>query len=278
MKRDKAKSKKKSPVKLLIVLLPVIIFLIIACDNRMIIRHYTVTSDKIDTPVRFAVIADLHCCSYGKKQSQLISAVNENKPDAILFPGDIKDDILPDKSVKYLLNGISDAYPCYYITGNHEIVKGIEESKALFKSYDIEILEGDCVTVELNGQTIQICGTDDPLVSENIFSSQLKNASQQADSELFTVLLAHRPERIETYLDYDFDLIVSGHAHGGQWRIPYVLNGLYAPNQGLFPKYAGGLYEHEETIHIISRGLDKHNPVPRIFNRPELVIIDVVPE
>jgi len=278
MKRDKAKSKKKSPVKLLIVLLPVITFLIIACDNRMIIRYYTVKSDKIDTPVRLAVIADLHCCSYGKKQSQLINAVNENKPDAILFPGDIKDDLLPDKSVKNLLDGISDAYPCYYTTGNHEIVKGIEESKALFKSYNIEILEGDCVTVELNGQTVQICGTDDPLASENIFNSQLKNASQQADSELFTVLTAHRPERIETYLDYDFDLIVSGHAHGGQWRIPYVLNGLFAPNQGLFPKYAGGLYEHGDTIHIVSRGLDKHNPVPRIFNRPELVIIDIVPE
>ncbi len=278
MKNSRAKDKKRSVFKLLIILLSAVVFLLIACDKRMITRYYTVKSDKIDKPVRFAVIADLHCCSYGSKQSELINEIAKNKPDAILLSGDIKDDILPDKSVKYLLDGISSSYPCYYVTGNHEIANGVEQSKELFLSYDIDVLEGDCETVELNGQRIQICGTDDPLVSEYIFNSQLKNAAQQIDPEVFSVLLAHRPERISNYLNYDFDLIVSGHAHGGQWRIPYILNGLYAPNQGLFPKYAGGLYEHGATVHIVSRGLDKHNPVPRVFNRPELVIIDIVPE
>jgi predicted MPP superfamily phosphohydrolase len=201
MKNSKTKDKKRSVIKILIVLLSVIIFLLIACDNRMITRYYTVKSDKIDKSVRFAVIADLHSCSYGSKQSELLNEIAKNKPDAILLPGDIKDDILPDKSVKYLLDGISDSYPCYYVTGNHEVAKGIEQSTELFLSYGIDVLEGDCETVELNGQTIQICGTDDPLVSENIFNTQLKNAAHQADPKVFSVLLAHRPERISNYLN-----------------------------------------------------------------------------
>jgi predicted MPP superfamily phosphohydrolase len=93
---------------------------------------------------------------------------------------------------------------------------------------------------------------------------------------LLTVLLAHRPEYIDSYLDYDFDLILSGHAHGGQWRIPLLINGLYAPNQGWFPKYAGGRYELGNSTFIVSRGLAKESVrVPRIFNPPELVVIDI---
>ena len=93
------------------------------------------------------------------------------------------------------------------------------------------------------------------------------------------VLLAHRPENIKCYLQYPFDLIVSGHAHGGQWRIPGLLNGLYAPHQGLFPRYAGGRYDFDGATFLVSRGLARESTrVPRIFNRPELVIVDILPK
>ena len=96
------------------------------------------------------------------------------------------------------------------------------------------------------------------------------------DTGAYTILLAHRPEYYETYCNYSFDLVLCGHAHGGQWRIPYLINGLYAPNQGIFPKYAGGRYDGDKTTMIVSRGLDIETTwVPRIFNRPELVIIDL---
>ena len=95
--------------------------------------------------------------------------------------------------------------------------------------------------------------------------------------ESFNILLIHRPENFEHYADLGFDLVLAGHAHGGQWRIPGLLNGLYCPGEGLFPKYAGGLYQIDGTTMIVSRGLAKEsNFVPRIFNRPELVIIDIV--
>lgn len=90
------------------------------------------------------------------------------------------------------------------------------------------------------------------------------------------MLLSHRPELFETYQKYGFDLVLSGHAHGGQWRIPGVLNGLFAPDQGLFPEYAGGRYDYAEGTMIVSRGLAREStPVPRIFNRPEVVIVDI---
>jgi predicted MPP superfamily phosphohydrolase len=96
------------------------------------------------------------------------------------------------------------------------------------------------------------------------------------DLSLYSILLAHRPEHIDQYLNYGFDLVLSGHSHGGQWRIPFILNGLYAPDQGFFPKYAGGKYEHGSTIHIVGRGLSKNSTrIPRIFNPPELVIIEL---
>ena len=115
--------------------------------------------------------------------------------------------------------------------------------------------------------------TDDGIAIEE----QLSKAETAANLENFTVLLSHRPELAELYSTYPFDLVLSGHAHGGQWRIPGILNGLYAPHQGLFPEYAGGRYEFAQQTFIVSRGLARESTkVPRIFNRPELVIVDVV--
>jgi predicted MPP superfamily phosphohydrolase len=90
---------------------------------------------------------------------------------------------------------------------------------------------------------------------------------------LYKILIAHRPEMIENYKKYSFDLVLSGHTHGGQVRIPLIINGLYAPGQGVFPKYAGGIYTHGNLTHVISRGLSVNPRLPRIFNPPELVII-----
>jgi len=107
---------------------------------------------------------------------------------------------------------------------------------------------------------------------------QILDAEGQTDPALFTIFMAHRPEYIDVYLQYDFDLILSGHAHGGQWRIPGILNGFLAPNQGFFPQYAGGMYEFSDKTFIVSRGLAKESTsIPRVFNPPELVIVDIVP-
>ncbi|MDE5792514.1 MAG: metallophosphoesterase, partial [Oscillospiraceae bacterium] len=119
------------------------------------------------------------------------------------------------------------------------------------------------------------CGVEDP-VSSN-FNKQFKQIQELLkNNNNYKILLSHRPELFEDYVTANFDLVLAGHAHGGQWRIPVILNGLYAPDQGLFPKFAGGFYQKENTTMIVSRGLARESTrIPRIYNQPELVVIDL---
>ena len=147
-------------------------------------------------------------------------------------------------------------------------------------------LSGETATMEVNGSRIAVCGVDDPYAwadsygfterAEGSFREQVSQAAAQAEEGTYTILLTHRPELLDVYSQYDFDLVLAGHAHGGQWRIPGILNGLWAPNQGLFPAHAGGRYEQDGTVMIVSLGLARESTwVPRWYNRPELVIIDL---
>lgn len=142
-------------------------------------------------------------------------------------------------------------------------------------------MEGSFDTVDVRGQKLNICGISDPdclRYTELNYSipNQLKDAAVASENGNYSILLAHRPELINTYLHYDFDLILSGHAHGGQWRLPGIINGLFAPNQGFFPRYAGGQYKFDNSSMIVSRGLARESTrIPRIFNRPELVMIEI---
>lgn len=177
---------------------------------------------------------------------------------------------------------LAEKYPCYYVTGNHEYWSNeVDSILEIVEKYGIKVLSGTSDSIELDGQKINICGIDDPDVVDYTangiaFDKQLKLAEEAADKEKFTILLSHRPELAERYQKYDFDLVLCGHAHGGQWILPGVLNGLYAPHQGLFPKYAGGRYDFDNQTLIVSRGLARESTfAPRIFNRPELVIVDI---
>ena len=157
---------------------------------------------------------------------------------------------------------------------------------ALLARYGVRRLSGEMVTVTVKGQALNLCGVDDPDASavhpaynggnSRSFLQQLTHVGTQPRSGNYTMLLSHRPEPFRFYACYGFDLALCGHAHGGQWRIPGLLNGLYAPHQGLFPKYAGGKYQKGGTTMIVSRGLARENTrVPRFYAPPELVIVDL---
>lgn len=269
--------------KWLLIPAAIVLFLLlfIALDRRMIIREYTVEDDRITAPVRIALVTDLHSCRYGKNQQELIDAVLDLKADVLLLGGDIFDDEIEDTNTALFLAGVSEKLPCYYVTGNHEFWSGEEafaRKMAILEEYHVTVLAGECRTLVLNGQTVNLCGVDDPdgfPAGSDGFARQLEKVSAATDGQ-YTILLSHRPERIPQYAEYPFDLALCGHAHGGQWRIPLLLNGLYAPNQGLFPAYAGGQYALNGLIAIVSRGLARETTiVPRIFNRPELVLIEI---
>lgn len=247
------------------------------CDPRMKVVDYVVESEEIAEPITIVLVTDLHSCRYGKDQKTLIQAVAQQEPDVVLLCGDIFDDNLAHEKALTFVTAMAAEYPTYYVSGNHEYwSEEMDEIKEMVRETGATVLEGQCDTLEVNGQKIFICGVDDPTeIGQSAMLEQLAEAAEMRE-DCFSILMAHRPELIEEYLPYAFDLVVSGHAHGGQWRIPGVLNGLYAPDQGFFPKYAGGRYDYEETVHIVSRGLSRENlPIPRIFNRPELVVIEV---
>lgn len=261
-----------------------IIFLLLALYNGLVIKKYTIYSDKlnINESVRIVLIADLHSHIYGNNQTEIVSLIKKQKPDIIALAGDIADDQVPIEGTELFLAGIKGLAPIWYVTGNHEFwSRDIKNIKDTIRKYDVRILENSYEQVKVKNQSIIIGGIDDPDAS--IYEKpgfDLQREMQNAFSKLrnkpgYKILLAHRPELIKMYKEYSFDLVLSGHSHGGQIRIPFIINGLWAPNQGWFPKYAGGEYKYGSLTHIVSRGVSYNPRLPRIFNPPEVVVIDI---
>lgn len=267
-------------------------FVIPGLDQRLKIQPYVIESDKITKSVRIVLITDLHSCQYGEHQQELIQAVTEQQPDLVAFSGDIFDENLPDQNTEDFILGILSAgdYPCYYVTGNHEYYvsdKLQDERTEFLEANGVTILTGTEESLTVNGQHLTIYGVIDPAGGSNS-RKQLRNVtelSEDPDNPDFKILLSHRPEKFDSYCEGDFDLVLCGHAHGGQWRIPFLINGLYAPNQGMFPEHAGGLYQFQSQDQdqnsvmtmIVSRGLARESTrIPRFYNRPELVVIDLI--
>ncbi len=248
----------------------ILILLAIACDVGITVPRYEIVTDKVSDGLRIVLLTDFHSSSYGKGQQVLIEAVDRQNPDVILLGGDIMEDVRPHENSVELLSALAGKYPCFYALGNHEEWSGESDKiKEIAVSCGVDILEGDYA--DFGG--IRICGVDNSLYGE-----QFINCTNAVREDMFTVLVSHRPDFHDTYSDNGFDLVVCGHAHGGQVRIPSLMNGLYAPNQGIFPQYAGGRYTLADgsTEMIVSRGLCK-NILPRVFNPPEVVVIDVLP-
>ncbi|MFR7814093.1 MAG: metallophosphoesterase [Lachnospiraceae bacterium] len=264
------------------VLAILVVLTLIALDERLILRTYTVVSPKLTAEVRLAVVTDFHSSD---NADDVVAMVASCAPDAVLMVGDMFDDDTqnrPTERTLSLMRQLSALYPCYYVSGNHEAWTG--EMDALYQQTEeagVKVLRMSSGVLTVRGQRIALCGIPDPY--EMVFSGapdteeQLRQALEDVDSADFTVLLAHRPELLTKYAQFPLDLVVSGHAHGGQVRIPGVLNGLYAPNQGWFPKLAGGAYTQDGTTLIVSRGLAVRTRLPRIFNRPEVVLVRCVP-
>ena len=264
------------------VLAILVVLALIALDERLILRTYTVASPKLTAEVRLAVVTDFHSSD---NADDVVAMVASCAPDAVLLVGDLFDDDTqnrPTERTLSLMRQLSAQYPCYYVSGNHEAWTG--EMDALYQQTEdagVTVLRMSSGVLTVRGQRIALCGIPDPY--EMVFSGapdteeQLRQAMENVDSADFTVLLAHRPELLAKYAQFPLDLVVSGHAHGGQVRIPGVLNGLYAPNQGWFPKLAGGAYTQDGMTLIVSRGLAVRTRLPRIFNRPEVVLVRCVP-
>ena len=254
--------------------------------NQLTVRRCAVHSGKLERSVRIAQISDLHACRYGRDQRQLIEAVRREGPDIVAMTGDIFDQNMPEEQVEPLLAGLEGLCPVYYVTGNHEYwCSSYERQADMLRRHCVRALHGAWESVKLKGQEIHICGVDDPNADMRLrgdpwdnlerLKGQIEGLRDAVDGTHAAILLSHRPERFDMYARLGVDLALCGHAHGGQWRVPGLINGLFAPNQGIFPRLAGGVYHKGNTSMVVSRGLSRENMrIPRAYNPPELVVVD----
>lgn len=243
-----------------------------------VIRNYYIQSEKIDREVKFVHLSDLHGCIYGSHQRVLLQMILRLSPDAVLMTGDMLEKRFSKAPVGELFCGLAKHFPCYGVMGNHEFYYDNYKGAAkYYRACGIQLLEGRHTELRICGRRFNICGVSDPKNPAEGFLLQMESAFSDIDTDLYTILLSHRPECADLYRQYPCDLVLSGHAHGGQWIVPKLINGVYAPNQGIFPKYAGGRYDFEGQTQIVSRGLAYHVRVPRIGNPVEVGVINIVP-
>ena len=225
---------------------------------------------------RIAQVSDLHNAEFGAGNEKLLERLRRAEPDIIVITGDLVDSRRTDISAAAAFaEAACDIAPVYYVTGNHEARLDFEEDiEPALSASGVRVLRNEAVYLERGGARIMLAGMDDPgFTSGGTAAERARSELERLpETEIYTVLLAHRPELIETYADYGADLVLSGHAHGGQVRLPFA-GGLFAPGQGLFPEYDAGLYEYGGTDLVVSRGLGNSLFPLRFNNRPELVVI-----
>lgn len=265
----------------------VIALLLLVCAFALypgiVTRRYTVESGKLaaDEAFRVAVVADLHSHVFGRDQAPLTRRLQDAAPDAVLLVGDIYDDRIPPDGVRLLLEGLRGGPPVYYVTGNHEYwTHDMAAVYGLFAEYGVTILDDRWERATLGGVPVVLGGVSDPVRAEFEPGYSAEDAAANAFRELpedcFSILLAHRPTWYDRlYRTFPFDLTVSGHNHGGQVRIPGLLNGLAGPDEGWLPQYPGGRYDDGDQTLLVSRGLAVYWWLPRVCDPPELVLVDV---
>jgi len=226
---------------------------------------------------RICQVSDLHNAELGENNKRLIDAINNAEPDIIVLTGDLVDrsrtDI--DVAVCFAEQAVRIA-PTYYISGNHEASLPDDEyakMKERLASVGVILLENESITVERDGEFIRLIGLNDQKFGYVHSNDELTEL--MGEREDFSLLLAHRPTDFPQYATCGFDLVLSGHLHGGQFRLPF-LGGVYAPGYGFFPEHDGGLYERERSVIIVSRGIGNSAFPIRFNNPPELVVVDLV--
>ena len=229
-----------------------------------------------------AQVSDLHNTEFGEENSDLLELLSEVEPHVIVLTGDLIDSRQTDIEIALDFAGKAvQIAPVYYVSGNHESrVPEYEQLKTGLVDLGVTVLENQKVQITKDGESITLMGIQDPSFSTDYLFGDAESVSRQAISSLqnesdgFTVLLSHRPELFYLYVDTGVDLVFSGHAHGGQFRLPFV-GGLVAPNQGFFPKYDAGQFTEENTTMIVSRGVGNSIIPFRINNPPELIVVEL---
>ena len=281
----KTKKKKIIILSIVAVLLLLLIVWIAWGNSALELNSYRIASNSLPKEFegfRIAQVSDLHNAEIGKDNEKLISMLAEAAPDIIVITGDIIDsrNTNVDVALDFAEQAVKIA-PCYYVTGNHEArVDEYSDLKDGLIELGVTVLEDAKTEMVCSGESIVLVGVTDPSFEtdylfgddETVLNSKLNELISEEDG--YVILLSHRPELFDTYVENKVDLIFSGHAHGGQFRIPFI-GGVVAPNQGVFPQYDAGIYSEGDTNMVVSRGVGNSIIPFRINNHPEVILIEL---
>ena len=269
----------------------IVSFMIILClgiwtlwgNTALEVNEYEITNDGIPeafSGFRIAQVSDLHNKDFGEGYGQLLTLLSEINPDIIVVTGDLIDSRQTDLDVALEFAWQAGKIArVYYVSGNHEArVPEYEDLKIGLVKAGVVILENQKVQITREGKSITLMGIEDPSFQEDYLFGDSESVARQAienlqnESDGYTILLSHRSELFDLYVETEMDLVFSGHAHGGQFRLPFI-GGLVAPNQGFFPKYDAGQFTEENTTMIVIRGVGNSIIPIRFNNRPEIVLV-----
>lgn len=278
MNSENIRSNRKKYIKSAIVLL-IVIALLLFCNfqnKHLETTHYTYEAEQLGVDLdgyRIVQISDLHNAKFGKNNQKLVDRIRECAPDMIVLTGDLVDSnhTNVDRAVQFV-DEIVKICPVYYVTGNHEYWLDTSEYEKLMDglaSVGVIILDDQVVEISRGDAKFRLVGLDDKSLADGTLGALL------SDEKELTVVLAHEPQYFARYAGTGVDLVLSGHAHGGQFRLPFV-GGIVAPDQGFFPKYTAGEYYMDGTEMIVSRGLGNSVIPVRLFNYPEIVCVELV--
>lgn len=276
MKKQEMKSKTKRILIVFILLILLTGFCYVQ-NGYLVVTHYTYVSEKISEDFagyRIVQISDLHNATFGKDNQRLVKKIEVLNPDMIVITGDMVDYNRPNVDVALdFATQAAKICPTYYITGNHENWLSEGDKQRLLKGLSdagVICLSDETTDIKVKNSTFTLIGLND----ESLRGNTLQNLVKNQDEAQLQILLAHEPQYLEKYAMSKVDLVLAGHAHGGQFRIPFV-GGLVAPDQGFFPEYTEGVHVDGQTTMVISRGLGNSVVPLRLFNLPEVVCIDM---
>jgi uncharacterized protein len=274
--------------KILILILCIVITTIFLYyeNNYITVNRIDIKSKKLPgkfNGYKIVHLSDVHNKLFGKDQKNLVDVIKSVDPDMIVVTGDLIDSRKYNAEISMeLINQSVKIAPVYYVTGNHEWRYGkFSNLEKRLRESGVKVLRDKNEKILKGNERLVIAGVDDPLKFRNNQVTSFKNslgkslAGTRADE--FKILLSHRPEKFLEYQSYKLDVVFSGHAHGGQVRLPFV-GGIIAPGQGLFPRYTSGAYSENGTTMVVSRGLGNSVAPQRIFNRPEVVVVTLLRE
>lgn len=252
-------------------------------NTALEVNEYEIRSDRIPeafSGFRIAQISDLHNAEFGECNEKLMKMLSQTQPDMIVLTGDLIDSRRTDIGIalEFARNAVKIA-PVYYVSGNHEArISEYQDLKTGLEEAGVIVLENEKVILEQEGERITLIGLEDPSFEEDYLFGDDASITRATLSELrnesdgYTILLSHRSELFDVYVQPGVDLVFSGHAHGGQFRLPFI-GGLVAPNQGFFPKYDAGQFTKDNTTMIVSRGVGNSIFPVRFNNRPEIIVV-----